>query len=193
VPVNFTIPTSGPGGHLTSTTATTGTSGQVNEPVIANGVAGSYQITAAVAGVAGVAVFQLVNLPGTISGTVFQDININGKQDPGEPGLEGQTLFLDLNGSGTLTTGDPTAISDANGRFQFAISSAGNYALREALLGGVLLGTPAGGSYQVTATSGVNLSGRNFANVPTSIAVPLTLPLTTPFPKQGNANADFVA
>src|SRR5205823_10061454 len=29
--------------------------------------------------------------------------------------------------------------------------------------------------------------------VPTSIAVPLTLPLTTPFPKQGNANADFVA
>src|SRR5262249_6404366 len=31
-----------------------------------------------------------------------------------------------------------------------------------------------------------------FANVPTSITVPLTLPLTTPFPKQGNANADYV-
>jgi hypothetical protein len=44
----------------------------------------------------------------------------------------------------------------------------------------------------VNAASGVNISGENFAEVPTSIAVPLTLPLTTPFPKQGNANKDYV-
>jgi hypothetical protein len=38
----------------------------------------------------------------------------------------------------------------------------------------------------------VNAAGQNFADVPTSITVPLTLPLTTAFPKQGNANADYV-
>jgi hypothetical protein len=40
--------------------------------------------------------------------------------------------------------------------------------------------------------SGANVSGQNFADVPTSIAVPLTLPPSTPFPAQGSANADYV-
>jgi hypothetical protein len=41
-------------------------------------------------------------------------------------------------------------------------------------------------------TSGVNITGQNVAEVPTSIAVPLTLPPATAFPKQGSANADYV-
>jgi hypothetical protein len=126
-----------------------------------------------------------------ISGTVFQDINTNGVQDPGEPGIDGQTLFLDLDGSGQLKAGDPTAVTDANGNFQF-ISSPGTYTIRSVLLGGVLLGLPAKGNYQVTVTSGANVTGQNFAEVPTSIAVPLTLPPSTAFLKQGNANADYV-
>src|SRR5262249_22680682 len=36
------------------------------------------------------------------------------------------------------------------------------------------------------------ITGQEFGDVPTSIAVPLTLPLSSPFPRQGNANADFV-
>jgi hypothetical protein len=58
-------------------------------------------------------------------------------------------------------------------------------------LGGVLLSAPASGSYQVTL-SGASVTGENFADVLTSIAVPLTLPPSTAFPAQGNANADFV-
>jgi len=60
------------------------------------------------------------------------------------------------------------------------------------LFGGVLLSAPAGGSYQVTVASGMNVSGQNFADVLTSIAVPLTLPPSTPFPAQGSGNADYV-
>jgi hypothetical protein len=127
-----------------------------------------------------------------ISGTVFDDYNTNGVQDPGEPGLPGQTVFLDLNGSGVLQAGDPTATTDANGNFQLGVPSPGTYTLRQVLLGGVLLSEPAGGSYQVTVSSGMNLTGQNFADVPTSIAVPLTLPPSTPSPPQGNANADYV-
>jgi hypothetical protein len=135
-----------------------------------------------------------VNQPvaGTLSGTVFQDLNINGVQDTGEPGIGGQTLFLDLHGTGTLASDDPTATTDANGNYQFTITNLGTYTIRQVLLSGVLLGVPASGSYQVTVSSGVNITGENFAEVPTSIAVPLTLPPTTPFQPQGSPNADYV-
>src|SRR6202035_523335 len=126
------------------------------------------------------------------SGTVFQDVNINGTQDSGEPGIAGQTVFLDLDGSGTFKPADPTATTDANGNYQLTVTSPGTYALRQLLYGGVLIDAPASGSYSVTITSGATIAGQNFADVPTSIAVPLTLPLTTSFPKQGNANADYV-
>ncbi|HLN27482.1 MAG TPA: DUF4214 domain-containing protein [Gemmataceae bacterium] len=192
VVVTFTTPTTGPSGDLASATATTSANGLVSQTVTANGIAGSYQITASVAGVAKAAAFQLTNLPATISGTVFQDININGAQDPGEPGIAGQTVFLDLSGSGTLQTGDPTATSDSSGNYQFTVSSAGTYTVRQVQLGGVLLKTPASGGNQVTLSNGLSVTGQNFADVPTSIAIPLTLPLSSAFPKQGNGNADFV-
>jgi hypothetical protein len=51
---------------------------------------------------------------------------------------------------------------------------------------------PSTASFSLTITSGSNLSSKNFADVLTSITVPLTLPPTTPFPSQHNANADYV-
>jgi hypothetical protein len=128
----------------------------------------------------------------TLSGTVFQDITTDGVQDAGEPGIAGQTVFLDLAGTGTLQEGDPTAVTDAAGNYQITISNPGTYTIREVLLGGVVLSAPASGSYSVTVSGGQKISGQNFGNVPTSIAVPLTLRPTTPFPKQGNATADYV-
>jgi hypothetical protein len=130
--------------------------------------------------------------PAYISGTVFQDINLNGVQDSGDPGIAGQTLFLDLDGSGTLKAGDPTAITDANGNYEFTIQNPGTYTLRQFLLGGVLLNLPVSGSYRWTVSSGQIVTAQNFADVPTSITVPLTLPPSTPFARQGNANADYV-
>jgi subtilisin-like proprotein convertase family protein len=37
---------------------------------------------------------------GTISGSVYNDVNGNGVRDPGEPGLSGRSVFLDQNGDG---------------------------------------------------------------------------------------------
>ena len=128
----------------------------------------------------------------TISGTVFHDFNLDGVQDDGEPGIAGVTVFLDLDGSGVLKAGDPTAITDSNGNFQLGVASAGTYTVRELLYGGVLLDSPASGSYRETVANGANVTGQNFADVLTSIAVPLTLPPSPPFPTQGNSNADYV-
>jgi hypothetical protein len=127
--------------------------------------------------------------PAIVSGTVFQDINTNGVQDPGEPGLAGQMLFLHRNGSSVPGI---AVQSDANGHYHFTVPSAGTYTLGQELLGGMLLATPASGNYQVTLSNGQTVSGFTFADVPTSITVPLTLPPTTPFPRQGQANADYV-
>ena len=144
-------------------------------------------------GDSGSAVISLtVGQPGTISGVVFHDYNLNGVQDSGEPGLSGQALFLDLKNSGTLDAGDPTATTDVNGAYTFTHLPAGAYTLRQVSLGGVLQSKPAGGSYQVTVTAGGTDSGIDFANVITSISIPLSLPPDTPFPAQGNANADYV-
>ena len=141
---------------------------------------------------AGGQVVQLAS--GQVSGIVFRDFNINGHQDPGEPGLPGLTVFLDLNNSGVFVAGDPTATTDANGFYLFSFSGLqpGAYNVHEVLSGGALLSTPAGGSYTVMAGSTPSFPNLNFGDVGTSVTVPLTLPPTTPFPSQGNANGDYV-
>jgi hypothetical protein len=129
---------------------------------------------------------------GTISGVVFDDLNCSGVQDAGEPGLAGQTIFVDVFGSGVLQPGDPTATTDANGHFQITVPGPSTYIVREVLSSGVLLSMPASGSYLALVGAGASVASQNFANVATSIAVPLTLPPGTPFPAQHDANADYV-
>jgi hypothetical protein len=163
-----------------------------------SGTSGTYNLTFSASNGVGTPASQnftlTVNQPaaGTITGTVFHDFNTNGVQDPGEPGIPGQTVYIDLDGSGVLKSGDPAATTDANGNYQFTGLSAGTYTVRHLVLGGVLLSAPASGSYQVTLTNGATVSGQNFADVLTSIGVPLTLPPSTAFLPQGSANADYV-
>ena len=138
---------------------------------------------------------QVVTLAsGQVSGTVFRDFNLNGHQDAGEPGVAGQTVFLDLNNSGTFVTGDPTATTDANGSYSFSFSGLqpGAYNVRQVKFGGARHSAPPGGSFTVMAGSQPSFANLNFAEVATSVTVPLTLPPTTPFPSQGSANADYV-
>jgi hypothetical protein len=104
----------------------------------------------------------------------------------------GATLFLDLNNNGVLDPSEPTTTTNANGAFSFVGLLPGTYVVRELLLGGAILSAPSSGSYSLIVVGGSNFANQNFADVFTSITVPLTLPPTTPFPAQGNANADFV-
>lgn len=54
-----------------------------------------------------------------ISGAVYNDLNVNGVRDPGEPGLSGYTLYLDANGNGRLDAGETTATSNNSGDYTF--------------------------------------------------------------------------
>ncbi|HMB96483.1 MAG TPA: right-handed parallel beta-helix repeat-containing protein, partial [Tepidisphaeraceae bacterium] len=54
----------------------------------------------------------------SISGSVFNDVNGNGKQDPGEKGLAKQLVFVDRKGTGVFDDDiDPSAKTNSNGNF----------------------------------------------------------------------------
>ena len=62
-----------------------------------------------------------------ISGMKFNDLNRNGKKDPGEPGLAGWTIRL-RGPKGNIVK---TTVTDANGNYAFTGLTAGKYKVRE--------------------------------------------------------------
>lgn len=191
--ITIALGTNPAGGNLTGTLTVTVQNGVATFRTLAVSREGSgYTLLATAGGLAGAISAAFSVTAEEIRGTVFHDANTNGVQDAGEPGLAGQTVFVDLDGSGVWQAADPSAVTDTDGSYHVGVPGAGHYTVRQILLGGVLLRVPVGGSYQVTVTGGQNPSGQDFADVPTSIAVPLTLPPTTPFPAQGTATADYV-
>ena len=108
--------------------------------------------------------FGNIPIPSTISGTVFNDLNNNGKRDTGDPGLAGLTVFLDLHGDGILHSDDPTAVTDGNGNFAFVAQATGVYHVREVLPAGVKQTTTNPGAITITSLTGPSFGSVNFGN-----------------------------
>ena len=68
---------------------------------------------------------------GSISGTVYDDVNGNGQYDAGDTPLAGWTVYLDLNNDGKLDPGDPSKTSSSTGAYSFTGLAAGTYTVRE--------------------------------------------------------------
>src|SRR5687768_2826290 len=102
-------------------------------------------------------------LSGSISGTVFKDVNSNGSLDSGDPGISGVTVYLDIDASSSITPADTTTTTDTNGAYTFSSVADGTYSIGEV--------TPAGvvrvGPIFVSATvAGNAVAGKNLANFP---------------------------
>ncbi|MCB1052672.1 MAG: hypothetical protein KDC71_18875 [Acidobacteria bacterium] len=69
-------------------------------------------------------------LQGDIGDFVWNDLDGDGVQDGGEPGISGVTVFLDLNSNGMLDGGEPSDVTDASGLYLFTNLAAGNYTIR---------------------------------------------------------------
>ena len=80
--------------------------------------------------------------PSAITGVVFNDLNGDGVQDNGEPGLGGVVVYLDLNNSGTFESNDPSTTSNSTGQFCFDGLAAGTYIVRELAPAGTVTTDP---------------------------------------------------
>ena len=69
-------------------------------------------------------------LQGTIGDFVWDDLDGDGIQEVGEPGIPGITVYLDSNGNGVLDGGESAVVSDASGAYDITDATAGNYQVR---------------------------------------------------------------
>ncbi|HWB13084.1 MAG TPA: SdrD B-like domain-containing protein [Pirellulales bacterium] len=115
----------------------------------------------------------------SISGTVFNDLDLSGSFSSSDPGLAGRTVFLNIDGSGVPNSNNPSATTDANGVFTFSNLPAGTYAIEE-VIAPFGSASPTTKPPTVSLTDGQHLSGVMIGNVVTSTVVPLTVSLKQP-------------
>ncbi|HVX14507.1 MAG TPA: SdrD B-like domain-containing protein [Pirellulales bacterium] len=125
----------------------------------------------------------------SIVGTVFNDLNDNGKLDSGEPGLPGVTVFVNEDGTGKPDSSNPSTTTDANGRFIFSGLSAGSYTVEEVIPTdhGVTLTTP----FAAVTVGSSQLPTVNIGNALTSTIVPLPVGSNPPTPSS-NGNTSYI-
>ncbi|MFP6763179.1 MAG: FG-GAP-like repeat-containing protein, partial [Planctomycetaceae bacterium] len=82
-------------------------------------------------------------LSGSISGTKFHDLDQDGNQDPGEPGLSGFGIYIDQNQNNQLDQSEPSVVTGVDGTFTFTGVEAGvPLTLREIQQSGFVQTTP---------------------------------------------------
>ncbi len=97
----------------------------------------------------------------TISGDTFNDLNGDGSQEAGEPGLAYWTIQL-LNSAGKVVA---TTKTNSLGNYSFPNVGPGTYTVKEILQSGWIQTAPAApGTYTVTSASGQNQSGLAFGD-----------------------------
>ncbi|HVZ38813.1 MAG TPA: SdrD B-like domain-containing protein [Candidatus Kapabacteria bacterium] len=92
---------------------------------------------------------------GAVMGMKFNDLNCNGKQDPGEPGLPNWVIHLS---NGMYDT------TDALGNYYFYGLNPGTYVVNEVNQSGWTQTYPASGTYTVTVGAGQVVSAIDFGN-----------------------------
>lgn len=92
---------------------------------------------------------------GSISGIKFNDFNVNGRLDPGEPPIPNAQIYIDLNNNSRLEPNEPSTVTDSQGNYSFRNIPVGTYVLREVVPPGFLPTTPPA---VVTVTSGPTAS-----------------------------------
>ncbi len=106
-------------------------------------------------------------IPGTITGTKFNDLDGDGVRDAGEPGIAGVSIFLDANTNNAFDAGETSVVTDVSGNYTFSGLLAGMFTVREGATVGwnqTFPGSGAGFEQTVGVGAGANISGIDFGN-----------------------------
>jgi hypothetical protein len=100
---------------------------------------------------------------GTITGTVFNDLDRDGIIDSGESGVPNTVVYLDTDNDGQLDPGERTTLSNSNGVYTFNNLAPSTYRVRQVLNTSYIQTTPANNAAHVVAiSSGQVRGGLNF-------------------------------
>jgi hypothetical protein len=101
---------------------------------------------------------------GMVSGTVFEDKNLNGVKHSSEPALANRRVFIDENWNYAYDAGEPTALTLSNGSYAIRnLEPYYNYVVRLEPSAGYFVSTPGVGYYNPYVDVGSNVSGLVFA------------------------------
>lgn len=126
---------------------------------------GYYQVTLAVGSAATNRDFGNQQLPGTITGRVWEDLNNNQTYDSGETLLANCRVYVDRNNNNVYDSGEWWARTDGSGVYSIANVAPGTYAVREDPPTDYLVSSPASGYYSVTVPANSTVSNRDFGNL----------------------------
>ncbi len=99
---------------------------------------------------------------GTISGTVFNDVNADGKIDNGEAGMGLWRVYIDTNNNGILDTGERSVLTDFFGKWSFTALAPGKYTIRVVPVAGLVATQPTGGVLTITLAANQVSTGNLF-------------------------------
>ncbi len=106
-------------------------------------------------------------VPGSVSGTVWNDQNGNGILDTTpttEPGLGGRVVFADANSNGLLDATDPQATTNADGTYTISGIAPGTISVYEVVPAGWRATSPLTGIRSLVLKNGENVTGINYGN-----------------------------
>jgi hypothetical protein len=101
-----------------------------------------------------------------ISGYVFNDKNANGTKDAGENALAGWRVFVDLDGDGVFDSEEPSALTDATGKYRLNSVGGGTWRIQVALPNKWVATVPGSAARKITLASGGTTSNKNFGVTP---------------------------
>ena len=105
----------------------------------------------------------LADEAGAIEGSKWNDLDLDGVKDEGEPTLSGWTIYLDENQNGELDEDESSRVTDAEGNYAFSFLEPGSYSVAEVLQPGWSQTFPVD-THDVTVGEGETITDLNFGN-----------------------------
>jgi hypothetical protein len=96
-----------------------------------------------------------------VSGSVYDDNDLNLSRGPSEPGIGSVRVFIDANNSGTLDSGETSVLSDSAGVYVFNNPPTGTLRIRVILPAGLRQVSPEE-AHLFTITTGQQIVGQDF-------------------------------
>jgi ELWxxDGT repeat protein len=113
---------------------------------------------------------------GSISGTVWNDLDGDRVKDASEVGVAGITVYNDANNNSKLDSGEKTTVTDPNGLYSLTGLSSGSYKIRQILQSGWVQTTPTNNyGWTITLASNQQLTAKDFG---TKQSGTVTTPIT---------------